>query len=345
MRLNGSDGSTADFTALAEEISGEDLDAFFQDWLFDVDKPAWPNVWTLDVASNAPSDAPLSRGDAVEYTLTAANTGLGALAGATAVVDLSQVLPSASIDEAALPGELVLDGDTLTWTVPEVASGAGPAVVSFTATVSDDASTGPLALSVAPVGLGATCGVCELSTPIEAYAIDPVGSATIVGEATVGATLTADPGEWAEGSTFAFQWSRIAERDLAAYLAGEPAASDVAAAADPGLLDPIEGATDQTYVVRSSDVGYAFVVAVTGTLPGFVSPPPSISEPTAVVLAAAPAPTQNPSDDPSGDPDGLAVTGTDGAPLQVAALAASLLIALGAASSIRALRRRQGAKV
>ena len=32
--------TTADFTALAERISGQDLDAYFQDWLYDADKPA-----------------------------------------------------------------------------------------------------------------------------------------------------------------------------------------------------------------------------------------------------------------------------------------------------------------
>jgi hypothetical protein len=343
-RFDGSDGSTADFTALAEEISGKDLDAFFQDWLFDLDKPAWPDVWTLDLASSAATDAPLSRGDTVTYTLTAANTGLGGLSGTTAIADLSQVLPWASVDAATLADGLALDGDTLTWTVPDVAAGAGPAVVSFTATVSDDASTGPLTLTVAPEGLGATCGVCEISTPIAAYAIDPAGTPTITGEAAVGETLTADPGEWADGTTFAFQWFRIAEEDLAAVLEGAPAAIDIDAAADPGLMDPIDGATDPTYEVTSADVGYAFVVAVTGTLEGFVSPPPSISEPTAVVLAApaGPSPSETPTDPPTGDPDGLAVTGSDGTPLYVAA---SLLLVLGAVSTIGAVRRRRAAKV
>lgn len=341
-RLNGSDGSTADFIALAEEISGEDLDAFFQDWLFDTDKPAWPNVWTLDLASSATTDTELARGDTVDFTLTAANTGLGALAGATAVADLSEVLPWASIDPASLPEGLTLDGDTLTWAVPEVAAGADPATVSFTATVSDDASTGPLTLTVAPVGLGATCGTCEISTPIAAYAIDPVGVPTIAGEAAIGETLTADPGEWAEGTTFAFQWFRIAEDDLTA--APEDDAALLAAAVDESDLVAIDGATDSTYEVRSSDVGYAFVVAVTGTLPGFVSPAPTFSEPTAVVLAAeaVPTPSETPTDTPTDDPDGLAATGTDGAPLLTAAL---LLFVVGAASTVWAVRRRRDAEV
>ncbi|PSL39113.1 peptidase M1-like protein [Labedella gwakjiensis] len=342
-RLNGSDGSTADFIALAEEISGADLDAFFQDWLFDTNKPAWPNVWGLDLASSAPTDAPLSRGDTVDYTLTAANTGLGGLTGATVVADLSEVLPWASIDPASLPAGLAIDGDTLTWAVPDVAAGDGPATVSFTVTVSDEASTGPLTLSVAPEGLGATCGTCEISTPIEAYAIDPVGVATIGGTPAVGETLTADPGEWAEGTTFAFQWFRVAEEDLAASPEDDTARLAIAAVDEADLV-AIDGATGATYEVRSGDVGYAFVVAVTGTLPGYVSPAPSVSEPTAVVLApqAVPSPTDPPTDTPTDDPDGLAVTGTDGAPLLTAAL---LLFVVGAASTIWAVRRRRDAEV
>ena len=38
----GSDGSTADWIALAEQVSGLDLTAFYQDWAFDQDKPVWP---------------------------------------------------------------------------------------------------------------------------------------------------------------------------------------------------------------------------------------------------------------------------------------------------------------
>ncbi len=43
-RNSGTSRSTADFIALAEELSGQDLTAFFQDWLYDADKPAWPGV-------------------------------------------------------------------------------------------------------------------------------------------------------------------------------------------------------------------------------------------------------------------------------------------------------------
>jgi aminopeptidase N len=34
-----SNASTADFIALAEEISGQELDAFFQTWIYTPEKP------------------------------------------------------------------------------------------------------------------------------------------------------------------------------------------------------------------------------------------------------------------------------------------------------------------
>jgi hypothetical protein len=42
-RYDGESHGTDDLIALAEEVSGQDLTAFFQDWLRDPDKPAWPN--------------------------------------------------------------------------------------------------------------------------------------------------------------------------------------------------------------------------------------------------------------------------------------------------------------
>ncbi|WP_299056495.1 M1 family metallopeptidase [uncultured Nocardioides sp.] len=38
----GGSHGTADLRSLAEDVSGEDLDAFFADWVLDADKPAWP---------------------------------------------------------------------------------------------------------------------------------------------------------------------------------------------------------------------------------------------------------------------------------------------------------------
>jgi len=40
---HGGSHGAADLEALAEQVSGLNLDAFFQDWIRDADKPAWPN--------------------------------------------------------------------------------------------------------------------------------------------------------------------------------------------------------------------------------------------------------------------------------------------------------------
>jgi aminopeptidase N len=44
-RYNDSAGTAEDFQAVFEEVSGKDLDAFFQTWLYDQVKP--PATWTL----------------------------------------------------------------------------------------------------------------------------------------------------------------------------------------------------------------------------------------------------------------------------------------------------------
>lgn len=41
-RRSGGDATTADFVAVAQEVSDENLRRFFQDWLYDRDKPIWP---------------------------------------------------------------------------------------------------------------------------------------------------------------------------------------------------------------------------------------------------------------------------------------------------------------
>ena len=49
-----------DLIALAEQLSGRDLTAFFQDWIYDANKPAWPGKLSL-VLGAAPPPGPVSR--------------------------------------------------------------------------------------------------------------------------------------------------------------------------------------------------------------------------------------------------------------------------------------------
>ncbi|MFF2051000.1 M1 family aminopeptidase [Leifsonia sp. NPDC058194] len=165
-RYAGQSKTTADFVALAEELSGRDLGAFFQDWLFDADKPAWPSTWTLGLASD-PVDGGVAPEQEITYTLTAANTGQIALTGATATVDLADVLDDAAIDTSALPAGLALSGTTLTWSVPDTAVG-GSATTAFTAVVSKTSSGGSLVATATVGALGSTCTTCSstLTTPV-----------------------------------------------------------------------------------------------------------------------------------------------------------------------------------
>ncbi|WP_313542509.1 M1 family aminopeptidase [Leifsonia aquatica] len=165
-RYAGQSKTTEDFIALAEELSGRDLGAFFQDWLYDADKPAWPSTWTLGLASD-PEDGEVAPEQEITYTLTATNTGQIALAGSTATVDLTDVLDDATIDTSSLPAGLALNGTTLTWSVPDTAT-SGTATVSFTAVVAKTSSGDTLTATAAVGALGATCATCAstLTTPI-----------------------------------------------------------------------------------------------------------------------------------------------------------------------------------
>ena len=159
---SGHSRSTADFIANAEAVSGKDLGAFFQDWLYDADKPAWPSTWTLDLSAKAPAGK-IGPGDTIEYTLTAKNTGQVALAG-TASIDLSDVLDDGTLDATSLPAGLTLDGTTLTWKVPAL-TGTDEDSVAFSVTLGDRAYAGTVNASATGT-LGAFCGACtsELTT-------------------------------------------------------------------------------------------------------------------------------------------------------------------------------------
>ncbi len=86
----------------------------------------------------------------------------------------------------------------------------------------------------------------------------------IVGEASIGSTLTADPGTWGPAPvTLTYQWLRDGS--------------------------PIDGATDSTYLLTFADAGNAVSVRVTGTKLGYTSASrtsnPTISLPTDAIPA------------------------------------------------------------
>ena len=113
-------------------------------------------AWSLVKSSEPPAGSTVEPGDQVTYTLTATNTSLAVVEGATANDDLSDVLDNATIDEATLAAGLSLSGTTLTWAIPTLAPGQ-VATATYTVTVSEDAWDQTLRNVVTPAGLGGEC--------------------------------------------------------------------------------------------------------------------------------------------------------------------------------------------
>jgi hypothetical protein len=91
---------------------------------------------------------------------------------------------------------------------------------------------------------------------------------TISGKPVVGETLTADPGTWAEGPTFTYQWQTCDKTGA--------------------NCNDINGATGKTYGVRSSDVDKTIRVRVTGK--NAVDSTTVSSDTTAAVTSGTPNP-------------------------------------------------------
>ncbi|WP_193612636.1 M1 family aminopeptidase [Nocardioides lijunqiniae] len=238
-----------DFRAMAEDISGRDLGAFFQAWYYTAGKPAWPVKFDLNLAG--PTGA-VDSGDPVTYTLTARNTGKVAMpaAGTVVTVDLAGVLDDATI--GTTPAGTTLDGTTLTWTVPATALAATASVeIPFTV------DAGTMGSALTPVAraatLGGTCLDCAPRLVVGTAFTSPAPVPTITGGvAAVGAPLSVDTSGWADGATFAYQW----------------------------LVDgsPVPGATGASYTPTVAAVGLPVRVRVTGTSAGL--------NPTSVTSAA-----------------------------------------------------------
>ncbi|GAA2176566.1 hypothetical protein GCM10009846_30870 [Agrococcus versicolor] len=338
-RYAGTSRTGADLLALAEELSGRELDAFYQDWILDADKPAWPDEVDVTLAATAETE-PLQRGDEVTYTLSATNVGYGPLAASVVAVDVSSLLARATIDVDALPEGVTLEGTTLTWAIPVTPAGSPPpsaaVTTTFTATIDDDASGGTVDASAEVTSLGGSCVDCVTSLAVEEYAVE-AAAPIVTGTPQVGAELTAVTEGWTPGTTFTYRW----------LVDGEP----------------VEGATASTFVVPASALGLDVAVTVTGTAEGFlpqertseavgpiaaapVEPEPSEPVPSQPVPSApapsAPAPSAPaPSTAPSSA--GLPVTGASAAQDALPWALAMLLAGLGVVA-VGAVRRRAGSR-
>ncbi len=254
-RFGGGDASTADWMALSEEISRQDLRLFFKDWLFDTDKPGWPSRWTLDLDVTTSGDV-ASADEPLSLTLSTTNTGKVVQRGMLAKIDAEALLGQARLE--TLPDGVTRMRNTLTWRIPDVALGESAEVTIAARTKSALRSSDPIDVETYAATLGATCGTCvrtiEFAGP---FALFPTATPIVDGGTRVGDRLTAAVGDWAEGATLAFEWRR----------------DDV----------PVAGATSTRYRLSPADLGARITFAVTGTQPGFV-PVTTVSDPTGLVV-------------------------------------------------------------
>ncbi|MBJ7356700.1 M1 family aminopeptidase [Nocardioides sp.] len=253
VRYAGQSPGTAAFVALAEELSGRQLDAFFQDWIYDADKPAWPGRFDLALAST-PAGGPVSAGAGVTYRLSVTNTGQVPLAGTVVTADLTDVLDDATL--GALPSGATRAGGTLTWTVPSTAVGA-TTVVQVPVTVAPGSGNGVLRATTRAATLGSTCTTCASTLAVRAVPVSPAPRPGIRGRAEIGRQLRVVPGQWQAGAVLTYQW--FANRKA------------------------IRGATGTKLKLRNRFEGQRIKVKVTGTRPGYL-PVTRVSKRTARVI-------------------------------------------------------------
>ena len=106
---------------------------------------------------------------------------------------------------------------------------------------------------------------------------NPVAQPTISGDAWVGETLNADPGEWRGDPTISYRWLRCASTNFHEWWGMWEMYMDCA---------PIADADEATYAVQPSDLGYSIAVEVSGT--NAVATTVTTSAVTSVVVHAPP---------------------------------------------------------
>ncbi len=198
-----------DLIELAEQLSGRDLKAFFQDWIYDADKPDWPGRLSLVLGAD-PGAGSVPAGSVMSYSLTATNTGRVPLSGAVVKVDLTHVLDHATL--GPLPAGLSLHGSALTWTVPTTPVSA-LATTSVPVTVQSAAVGASLSATARIETLGGTCATCSVAHTVgPAQPASPPASIGaecqlgIRGKAKVGRKLHASVTGCPAGATYAFRW-------------------------------------------------------------------------------------------------------------------------------------------
>ncbi|MFK4761434.1 M1 family aminopeptidase [Microbacterium sp. ZW T5_45] len=286
----GQSRTGAELKALAEELSGIDLTAFWTDWILEPGKPAWPDK--LSVALTGGSETALLPGDSVSYTVSATNTGRVALASSVVEIDLTELLANAELD--ALPEGATLDGTTLRWQVPAGTAVGTTVELTLSATILDSSPGGTFATTSRVVTVGGTCADCSVDTLV-VEKLAPSELPVITGDAVVGETLTASSAGWPEGTELAYEWA----------IDGVPVETEEPVTEPAPALRAAALAANE-FLIPADAEGSRITVTVTGTLEGFRDGS-ATSAPTDVVRAAE-VPV-----DSDADADGSAdAGGTDG---------------------------------
>lgn len=320
-RFAGQSRTSADLKALAEEISGRDITALWNDWILEPGKPAWPDKLSLSLRTDVAATEPLDTGDTVNYFLSAVNTGRAPLSSTVITVDLSDVL-SRTRSFTPTPS-MTLDGTTLTWRVPIGIPPGATVSTGFTIEIAEDAPSGAFSATARVASLGGTCVTCVADlTVMEVLA--PTAPPTITGAAAVGQTLTATSDGWPEGTTLSYSWA----------IDGEPVTSDA-----PAMRMARAAAPDAQFVVPASALGKRITVTVTGTLDGFRTG----SVTSAATSAVTPAATSGGgATTPGGTADpGTGQLGQTGAELPIGGAIVGLLLLLSGGAFVARRRRHR----
>jgi hypothetical protein len=208
---------------------------------------------------------------ALPATAAAENPATGpGLAGAAVSAVPEQGVPGPPTIQGDARVGAVLTADTGTWTPEEVTFSYewlrndsliyGATEQNYTPTAADMGAT----LKVRVTGNGASFNGIQATSEATAAVVEgtqPAPVPVIIGDASVGQALTANPGTWAPGTVFRYQWYRVREA--------------------------IGGATGNGYRPTPADLNQTLTVSVTGTKDGY-STLTAVSAPTSAVNPTAP---------------------------------------------------------
>ncbi|WP_312347904.1 DUF5979 domain-containing protein [Actinomyces sp.] len=137
-----------------------------------------PPSWNLRKSSEPPSGSNVAAGSVITYTLIVTNTGQVPVEGALVEDDLSRVLAHAAI-EGDLDVALALEGETLTWSVPDVGVG-DTASVSYRVRVDAKAAGVTLRNVATPASPGGVCVLeaCATTHEVPKVPVTPVTPVT-----------------------------------------------------------------------------------------------------------------------------------------------------------------------